>query len=58
MLPTIPGEFQEYVNGDVPPNMLIDTLPLQFTESVDGNVDILAEKPAQGSEDPDPMLKV
>jgi hypothetical protein len=54
----MPGEFQEYVNGDVPPNMLIDTLPLQFTESVDGNVDILAEKPAQGFDDPDPMLKV
>ena len=54
----MPGEFQEYVNGDVPPNMLIDTLPLQFTESVDGNVDILAEKPVQGSDDPDPMLKV
>jgi hypothetical protein len=38
--------------------MLIDTLPLQFTESVDDHVDILAEKPAQGFDDPDPMLKV
>jgi hypothetical protein len=54
----MPGEFQEYVNGDVPPNMETDTLPLQFTESVDDHVDILAEKPAQGFDDPDPMLKV